>query len=66
MQRTHLIIIVLFVFFIGCNQATKKQKNGKNSMASKDTIIDTLSQSFQSIVLENGIYKLVNCKRQTA
>ena len=32
MQRTHLIIIVLFVFFIGCNQVTKKQKNGKKNV----------------------------------
>jgi hypothetical protein len=51
MQRTYLIIIVLFVFFIGCNQTTKKQKNA-NSTGSKDTIVDTLPQNLQNIDLE--------------
>jgi hypothetical protein len=54
MQRTYLIIVVLLVFFVGCNKTTKKQKNANDSIVSNDTIIDTLPlQSFQSIDLEN-------------
>jgi hypothetical protein len=40
------------VCFIGCNQTTKKQKNANSSIGSKDTIVDTLPQSLQSIDLE--------------
>lgn len=54
MQRTYLIIIVLLVFFVGCNKTTKKQQNADNSTVLNDTIVDTLPlQSFQSIDLKN-------------
>jgi hypothetical protein len=54
MQRTYLIIIVLLVFFVGCNQTTKKQQNADTIIVSNDTIVDTVPlQSFQQIDLEN-------------
>jgi hypothetical protein len=40
------------MFFVGCNQPTKKQKDVHNNTVSQNTIIDSLSRNFQGVDLD--------------